>query len=1456
MTLVRNLTPFDLVVSHERYGAPAVDAASFATVEVPPNGAADRVYVQLRGGDLEWPIGMLWTRDPASTLAVTIADLRSNSNASEAFTRRRTFVNGTEQSVDISTGRDDAPHLSTLLPGGTYVNDFPNAEVWIVRSAFSNEVVTAFVDGGDREDPALRDVTYTITDEYREALAEHAPLPSPLPGNRPVALITAKRELRPKEDRSYITTEVKEGPVRPTFNGQVDVVPRRVKVVGAKLIWDANEDKYGLMSLQGDKTLDLERLEMVADEVIIRSPLRMPGTNVTITARRVEFVYDGRIDTSPPRVPPVVHVGPKDKFPKAYTAKDGVAGLPGGSVTLFAHTVITGGTEKVRICTRGGPGDAAEPGGLLAYVRKPTHAPNTEAPENTPDRTVICKSDIARKLPEWFGTVTTAQNIDGWLWPGRTTDPLTCQFDGQPLGFGESPNKRVTSLVVMAHDDRWYAQDTNWFWFPEGGRDQRNLVFSTGRFARPDGAGLGPRPVPGDGQDAYPGGQPGNGGNAGALVTAPDLATLLAPVSDTRGGDAGPPTKAMDGGPAGTPEVALLVDMTIARNDSAAREPQMWVDTYRAEPGRRADERLAQAGKDGEVAAGGGTWVRVETIDAVLSFARAAFRDGHRDEARRAIEPYYVVLRSPMLARRPQYAAAIISLSTMRENLLANLDYYGNPPGWLPRLRVSTNLKLFDTVRKASYQLLYYATTTEQKFDDLQHRSELVGEVRSALESESAACRKAIAEATDLLASSRLELATIANELGERQQALDKLKGYAEQEALSAAEKQRIFKGVMQVVGGAMKAVPVGQPYLGAGGDLVGGIGEVDFFTSDKGADQAAAVLDKLGKATDSFLEDNTDVLAAKLTSRLRREVKLGKKDVKSLSDQVTQAEGEASQVEANIAEYTTPIENQRLADLEARRTKVAVNREAVEQAIAEFQSGERPEEIEPVAGPKTEAETSLDRDLLNLTSDLRAVDAEMTALTAADQAKNAKRLVRLRLQNVALTDAKVRAEKLQGEKAKAELQVEETEAKADDKQERYTEVMGRLKDMGKGISGIGGAIATLATPISKDDKTVQKLAANLLKTKDPQQYQQVMKDMEALGTRQSAAIEKLLKAQSIINSNVARMAESLTAQNNLGRQLHNMDNALDVRAKQYLRGMRQRAEEMFHSSMYHLVMSYRYEALEDLPDSFVNYDRIASALQQLDRVSAGDDAKAAKASDLGAAIQKLSVDMANPTEKDLERIDELVLDFEFLKLGVDIADKRQHRALESRTNVARLALRQDQLIELSRLDAITFNLVEDFGQGADFTWADARIADLTLTELRIDSPDRIVNMRVEFTHSGESIVNSPTSTGEPVYYYFRAAETDDPIGWNFGTITTRTPKAGKPDDITTEIKADSKPDVEEFLARALESADVEFNEYWPSLFSDITLEVDAGSRANVAAITDLVFEVKYTKRQSRGASR
>jgi hypothetical protein len=414
---------------------------------------------------------------------------------------------------------------------------------------------------------------------------------------------------------------------------------------------------------------------------------------------------------------------------------------------------------------------------------------------------------------------------------------------------------------------------------------------------------------------------------------------------------------------------------------------------------------------------------------------------------------------------------------------------------------------------------------------------------------------------------------------------------------------------------------------------------------------------------------------------------------------------------------------------------------------------------------------------------------------------------------------------------------------------------------MGKGITGIGAGISTLGTPVSKDDEAVQTLAASLLKTRDPQQYQQVIKDMEKLAKRQGEAMEKLSTAKSIINSNVARMAENMAAQNNLGRQLHTLDNTLDVRAKQYLRDMRLRAQEMLHSSMYYLVMSYRYEYLQDLPDSFVNYDRIAAALQKLDRAApaaatAERGTSKEKPQTLEEAVEELSINMTKPTADDLKKIDKLVRKFELLKLGVEIANHRQRRATQT-TNTAKLALRSDQLQQLSRLGMITFNLVEDFDLGGDYSWEDARIAGIDLKELDFKTPDRIVNMRVEFRHSGESIIYKRTASGDPVYYYFRAAATDDPVKWGFGTTRTVKPGAEPPAEMT--IKPDKKVEVEKFLTEALGADDdIKFEEYWPSLFSEITLNVELPSQARVDAITDLVFEVNYAQQStgSRGIKR
>ena len=159
-----------------------------------------------------------------------------------------------------------------------------------------------------------------------------------------------------------------------------------------------------------------------------------------------------------------------------------------------------------------------------------------------------------------------------------------------------------------------------------------------------------------------------------------------------------------------------------------------------------------------------------------------------------------------------------VSIEAMRENLRANLDYYGNPPGWLPRLRLSATFDMFQALRQLSLRMLYCAMDTEQKYDALAHRDELARQTTDVLEAELNACVGTLEGAVEELAGARLALEDARRQMLAKQGQIDVLKSLTENEALDAVERQRIYRGVCKTMGSLMKAVPVGQPYHSTGG--------------------------------------------------------------------------------------------------------------------------------------------------------------------------------------------------------------------------------------------------------------------------------------------------------------------------------------------------------------------------------------------------------------------------------------------------------------------------------------------------------------------------------------------------------------------------------------------------------------------------------------------------------------
>jgi hypothetical protein len=328
--------------------------------------------------------------------------------------------------------------------------------------------------------------------------------------------------------------------------------------------------------------------------------------------------------------------------------------------------------------------------------------------------------------------------------------------------------------------------------------------------------------------------------------------------------------------------------------------------------------------------------------------------------------------------------------------------------------------------------------------------------------------------------------------------------------------------------------------------------------------------------------------------------------------------------------------------------------------------------------------------------------------------------------------------------------------------------------------------------------------------------------------------MDVLKVAQQRITTNIADIAGNLIAQNGLSRQRQSLDGALDVRSKRYLQDMQARARDLMRWSMYNLVMSYRYEYLGDVDEKVFNYDQLVEELKKLE-------------AERGGAVR------TPLTDAEVKSIDDAVMRDVFLAEAKKILEERQHRVGASMQNVATLRLSDAQLAQLRTTGQVTFNLVRDMHAGT-FNWVDARIVDITLETFTIETTNPALSVRLVFRHSGESVIlGRDKQTGAPTYYYFRAAPGDDPIEWgySYNHATTETPT-------TKRIRKDAKDlEADAMLKRLLDAetpaqgatSKLEFKEYSPGYFSDLTLRLSGGPKgtAEITNISALQFSVTYS---------
>lgn len=142
-------------------------------------------------------------------------------------------------------------------------------------------------------------------------------------------------------------------PLKASLNYQSQFL-HHARIVGDTVVLQANHAN-GLYEAycNGDRD-DLKSLEIIAERVVVRSPVRLKQTQVTIWARQLAFEGEGQIKTTPEEKP-------ESPGSNGTGGLAGADGLPAGNVTLNIGEWVTD-SPGIKFDLTGGQGQPGGPG--------------------------------------------------------------------------------------------------------------------------------------------------------------------------------------------------------------------------------------------------------------------------------------------------------------------------------------------------------------------------------------------------------------------------------------------------------------------------------------------------------------------------------------------------------------------------------------------------------------------------------------------------------------------------------------------------------------------------------------------------------------------------------------------------------------------------------------------------------------------------------------------------------------------------------------------------------------------------------------------------------------------------------------------------------------------------------------------------------------------------------------
>lgn len=684
-------------------------------------------------------------------------------------------------------------------------------------------------------------------------------------------------DLPDKDEQTYITY-AEEDAGKAIFNNTVDyddeekakIETKNVWISGVCIILERNSLLYPLYDKLNDK-VNLRRVTICADEIIIRNPLKLPGTDVYLYARILKFEggrEGGSIDTSPR----AVNV-------RARTRPEGLKGQKAGDLHLYVQRVEMSEHNAGRYFLNGAKGQDASFG--------------LEGKDGT-------------SIPEWNGEAST----ETW-WADHETlnwKPDFHQLEGYKPVFAQI-----------------------WEYYPPGYKGPWYHMFDTGKNAWP-GDATPPERLPGRPGRGGDGGtihlqsfdwirgrhmrEPGADG-----AMAQDL-------PEKKGGNPQKACKVLakykkfavpstDQKAEGDGTLNRKIGLEFMSEMGAKFRIQTKGHPGAKAPGPNPD---TPAGKHGGIVYVGENqpwfWLHQATVRALVPYVHDAMLAGH--EQNKEVRDLLVIYRDTCEAAAegtPSNNPEKLVWSTLHAQIAGLLqradspyDYYGNPAGWVPMLSFQTNLTLFHNETEDALRILFLSYWIEKTKDKERKAAKTLQAAIDGLAKEAARAEKDYEAAIGKITGLDGRAKQITGELETLRDTIEIFEANLKRITAENLRREHLLRGGAKIIGGVMQLIPVGQPVLAAFGKAGVALSDIDFdkptkvapdvlkafapLVQEKVSQKAKALFDsaKEGKAEVKKDADKEEFNKKLTEAKLKEKVENQLKEEKTIKNEIVEA--------------------------------------------------------------------------------------------------------------------------------------------------------------------------------------------------------------------------------------------------------------------------------------------------------------------------------------------------------------------------------------------------------------------------------------------------------------------------------------------------------------------------------------------------------------------------------------